>query len=69
MPKLPRAPENLKLAIGIPAFGVLAALEGLLILAPAMGLSFTHWTEACGLGLCFLGAFAWFMVPHNIPGA
>jgi hypothetical protein len=61
--------KRFQFAVGVPVFGILAALEGLLIFAPAMGASFVYWSEACEVGLGLLGAYAWYIVPASRPNS
>jgi hypothetical protein len=57
--------KRFQFAGGMPVFGFLAALEGLLIFAPSLGASFVYWPQACAGGLCVLAAFAWYAVPEG----
>ena len=57
--------KRFQFAWGMPVFGFLAALESLLIFAPALGASFAYWPQACAVGLTLLGVFAWYVVPEG----
>jgi hypothetical protein len=46
-------------------FLVLAALEGMLVACPSVGLHFPYWAQASAIGLCVLTGIAWFAVPKS----
>ena len=69
MPKGPKGhpPEKPRYPFpgAIPAFLILSGMEALLIFAPEQGFPFPFWPVASAVGLCLLGALAWFSIPES----